>query len=140
MRTTLYIIIALVALFSLGSCTHNNGDIGPWFGTWHVESITCDAEPVSLDADYFFQFQSTVCRVSQVGDHEQVVESFGIWDDNGEGLAISFRDSTVFYIDMPGLEVNNIFALTEASSSSAVLSKVTSSNGAKYTYRLKKQP
>ena len=29
-------MILLAALLVVASCTTNNGDIGPWFGTWRV--------------------------------------------------------------------------------------------------------
>ena len=73
-------MVLLATLLVLGSCTRNHGDIGPWFGTWHVESINVDGAPVTVEGDYFFQFQSKVFRVSQVGGHEHLVESFGTWD------------------------------------------------------------
>ena len=139
-KTTLYIYIAAAfILISMISCTRNHGDIGPWFGTWHVESITADGTPVSFTGDYFFQFQSRVFRVSQVKAHEQLVESFGTWqNDEVAQMTITFPDPTVFYIEMPGLEVHNQFAVT-VSSKRAVFTK-TDESGITYTYSLKKQP
>lgn len=124
--------------FALGSCTHNNGDIGPWFGTWQVESITAGDNPINVSGDYFFQFQSKVIRVSCVSDHEQVVESYGTWQENDEGkMTVSFPDPTVHYIAMPGLEDHNDFTVTHASSSEVTLSK-TDQEGTAYRYHLKK--
>ena len=102
-KSTLYLLSA-VAVLLLTGCTRNHGDIGIWFGTWHVESITCDGEPVTVAGDYFFQFQSRVIRVSHVGGYEQTVESYGTWSDDGDGkLTITFPDPDVFYIVMPAL-------------------------------------
>ena len=123
----------------LGSCTRNHGDIGPWFGTWHVESITAGGSPISVEGDYFFQFQSKVFRVSQVTDHERTVESFGTWDENGDKMTIDFPDESVFYIVMPGLEAHNNFTVTTTSSRDVTFTK-TDNTGVIYTYRLKKQP
>ena len=141
MKKTLYIIMVLLAtLLVLGSCTRNHGDIGPWFGTWHVESITVDGGPVTVEGDYFFQFQSKVFRVSQVGDHEQLVESFGTWDEGEDGtMTITFPDPDVFYISMPGLEASNTFAVTMMSSCEAIFSRVTT-DGSSVVYHLHKQP
>ena len=134
--TTLFLLLSIL----LSSCTRNHGDIGPWFGTWHVESITLDGAPVEVYGDYFFQFQSTVFRVSNVSDHEQLVESFGVWDEGEDGtMTISFPDPDVFYISMPGLEVTNTFAITLPSSREAFFSRVTTS-GTSVTYHLHKQP
>ena len=44
----------MMVMLALGSCTRNHGDIGPWFGTWHVESITVGGASVATDGDYFF--------------------------------------------------------------------------------------
>ena len=123
----------------LSACTRNHGDIGIWFGTWHVEQITAAGTPVNVEGDYFFQFQSKVFRVSQVYGHEQLVESFGTWDENGSTMTVDFPDPTVYYIVMPGLEAHNSFTVTTASSHDVTFTK-TDVNGTIYAYRLKKQP
>ena len=140
-RTLLYISLLIMVVMSLGSCTRNHGDIGIWFGTWHVEQITAGGTPVNVEGDYFFQFQNKVFRVSKVYGHEQLVESFGIWDENEEigKMAVDFPDPTVYYIEMPGLEVHNEFTITRNSSKEITFTKKTN-DGIEYAYRLKKQP
>ena len=44
-RLTSHIALAVVALLMLGSCSKNNGDIGYWFGLWHVDAIEVNGEP-----------------------------------------------------------------------------------------------
>ena len=140
MKKTLLYIISIIALLMMASCTHNHGDIGPWFGTWHVEQITAAGTPLNVEGDYFFQFQSKVFRVSQVYGHEQQVESFGTWEENdGNMMTISFPDPTVYYIDMPGLEAHNSFTVSTTSSGDVTFTKTTA-DGTPYTYHLKKQP
>ena len=135
----------MMVVMALSSCTRNHGDIGPWFGTWHVESITASGsiyqyiEPVTVEGNYFFQFQSKVFRVSQVKGRYQLVESFGTWDENGDKMTIDFPDSDVFYIEMPGLEAHNNFTVTTTSSRDVTFTK-TDNTGVIYTYYLKKQP
>ena len=126
-------------LLVLGSCTRNHGDIGIWFGTWHVEQITADGMPVNVEGDYFFQFQSKVFRVSQVYGHEQIIESFGSWNEDGNTMTIDFPDSTVFYIEMPGLESHNSFTVTNLSSKEITFTK-SDTDGVVFSYHLKKQP
>jgi len=142
MKTPLHISLFLFLALVLGSCTRNHGDIGMWFGTWHVESITADEQPVNdAEGDYFFQFQSKVFRVSQVSGHETLVESFGTWAedaDNGK-MTITFPDPGVYYIEMRGLEEHNDFTVTMASSRDVTLVK-TDAAGITYAYHLKKQP
>ena len=123
----------------LGSCTRNHGDIGIWFGIWHVESITAGGSPVSVDGDYFFHFQNKVFKISQVGDHEQLVESYGTWDENDGKMTISFPDLTVYYIEVPGLEVHNDFTVTTTSSHEVTFTK-TDATGTTFAYHLRKQP
>ena len=146
-RTLLYIAVSLTLLLTLGSCTRNHGDIGIWFGTWHVETITRSGDmyqyigPIDIEGDYFFQFQSKVFRVSQVKDRVQLVESFGTWDESEDGnkMSISFPDPTVYYIEVPGLEANNVFTVARISSNEVTLTK-TDAAGTVFVYRLKKQP
>ena len=138
MKKTLY-ILSIVVLFALSACTRNHGDIGIWFGTWYVESITADGAPVAVEGDYFFQFQNKVFRVSQVTDHAQLVESFGTWNDSESGkMVIDFPDPDVFYIQMPGLEAHNAFTIVHSTSREVTLEKVAD-DGTGYTYHLKKQ-
>ena len=140
MKKTLSYIISLIAVLLLASCTRNHGDIGIWFGTWHVEQITASGAPVTVEGDYFFQFQNKVFRVSQVYGHEQLVESFGTWEEHDGGkMTVSFPDPTAYYIVMPGLEAHNDFTFTTASSHDVTFTK-TNADGTIYTYRLKKQP
>ena len=133
------IIIICTIMILLSACTRNHGDIGIWFGTWHVESITVDNVPAQVEGDYFFQFQSTVFRVSQVYGHEQLVESFGTWEEGDGKMTISFPDPDIFYIQMPGLEVHNDFTVATTSSHDVIFSRVTTA-GATVTYHLHKQP
>ena len=139
-KTTLY-ILSVIAVLLLGACTRNHGDIGIWFGTWHVEQIMAGGTPVNVEGDYFFQFQNKVFRVSQVYGHEQLVESFGAWSESedGNGMVVTFPDPTVYYIEMPGLEAENLFVVTRTSSREVTFAK-TDKHGTVYTYRLKKQP
>ena len=138
MKKTLF-IISVLSVLVLASCTRNHGDIGIWFGTWHVEQITADGTPRNVEGDYFFQFQSKVFRVSQVYGHEQLIDSYGTWDENGDKMIISFPDPSTFYITMPGLESRNDFTVTTTSSREITFTKVDAA-GTTFAYHLKKQP
>ena len=134
------ITIICMIMILLSACTRNHGDIGIWFGTWHVDQITAGGTPVNVEGDYFFQFQNKVFRVSNVGAHQQVEESYGTWQENEGGkMAIDFPDASVYYIVMPGLEAHNEFTVTTTSSSDVTFTK-TDANGTTYTYHLRKQP
>ena len=139
-KTTIY-ILSVIAVLLLSACTRNHGDIGIWFGTWHVEQITANGTPVNVEGDYFFQFQSKVFRVSQVYGHEQMVASYGTWEesDDGSKMTVSFPDPTVYYIVMPGLEDYNDFTITSKSSREVTFTK-SDKTGTAYAYHLVKQP
>ena len=139
MKKTTLCIISLLIVLLMGSCTRNHGDIGIWFGTWHVEQITADGNPVNVEGDYFFQFQNKVFRVSQVYGLNEMVESFGTWSEDGNTMTVDFPDPTVYYIVMPGLESHNSFTVTTSSSHDVTFTK-TNADGFIYSYRLKKQP
>ena len=138
MKKTLF-IISILSVLVLASCTRNHGDIGIWFGTWHVEQITAGGTPVNVEGDYFFQFQSHVFKVTQVSGHEQTVESYGTWTEDDDAMTITFPDPAVYYIVMPGLEATNDFSVTTTSSREVTLTK-RDATGTSYAYRLKKQP
>ena len=140
-KTSLYIALVILVTVSLGACTRNHGDIGIWFGTWHVERITIGGAPENVKGDYFFQFQSGVFRVSQVYGHEQLVESFGTWEESEDGakLTVNFPDAGMFYIQMPGLEAYNSFTVDNVSHGQIVLTK-TLPDGTSCSYFLKRQP
>ncbi len=140
MKRTIQIFLVAAMVLMLGACTRNHGDIGIWFGTWRVEQITVGGMPDPVDGDYFFQFQSKVFRVSRVYGHEQLVESYGTWEESEDGrLTVTFPDNSVFYIEMPGLEVRNEFVVQKSSGRQLVLTKVLA-DGSSCIYLLKKQP
>jgi len=134
------LLVATITLWLTG-CTRNNGDIGIWFGTWHVTSITADGAAVNYEGDYFFQFQTTVFRVSRVTDHEESVESFGTWseDEDASTLTVNFVDPDVYYLYVPGFDTVNAFHVTRMSSSQVTFTR-TADDGVTYVYSLKKQP
>ncbi len=103
MKTLQHILIALLALMGLSACTHNDGDIGPWFGTWQVEQITCDGENLP-DTYYnpstvplYLQFQGDMVTVRLTSTlHDERVD-YGTWVEGDGSLDISFPDSNVAY-------------------------------------------
>lgn len=102
MKTLQHILIALLALMGLSGCTHNDGDIGPWFGTWQVEDITGGAADYNLDypmdrGNYYMQFQGEMCTVIYISNqHDQLVD-YGTWIEDGDQMTISFPDRNVAY-------------------------------------------
>ena len=91
-----HIILAIIALTALSSCTHNNGDIGYWFGLWHLDSIEIDGEPdTAYDGNVYFMFQGKVFNLRWVAHAtHDYYDSFAQWQasDDGSSITISFLD------------------------------------------------
>lgn len=117
--------IALLVVLTTG-CTHNNGDIGSWFGTWNVERIELDGTTLAdYHGQYFFQFQSTVFCVRKVDEqHTDNLENYGRWSEDGDVLTITFPDAKVAYVDFSELlDADNRFTMVERGSRNVVLTR-----------------
>ncbi len=139
------LVCSLAAAFSLilPACTHNNGDIGIWFGTWHVEKVTTahDDQPVpDYKGNFYMQFQSKVIRITAndtLHNHEQ---SFGTWeaDEANHRLHINFPDAERFECSLTGIERQNTFVIEEADATHITISHIDSPDHISLRYYLKK--
>lgn len=88
-------VLCLIATMALSACLRDNGNIGDWFGTWHLESMDVDGE---VDADYngdiLWKFQNNIIMISQVNDllHTST-DSFGTWIEDDGRLLLNFTYS-----------------------------------------------
>lgn len=84
--------LAIAAILFAGSCTCNNGDIGPWFGTWHLNEITVDGEP---DEEYhgniFWQFQNDVVCMLVRSDYHGQKFHWGKWKEEPGKLILDYN-------------------------------------------------
>ena len=122
--TQLFGMVLLVTLAA--GCTHNNGDIGSWFGTWNVERIEIDGvAQADYQGQYFFQFQSTVFCVRKVDEQRtDYLEDYGRWSEDGDVLTIAFPDASVAYVDFSALlDADNRFTMVERGNRSVVLTR-----------------
>ncbi len=127
------------AILCMSSCTHNNGDIGLYFGLWHVESVECDGTLLDdYDGGYFFAFQSSVFQLRYTDEMQTEEYSAGTWAETDEGIDITFPDEDLRWVSLVGLdwEVVNHLKVESLSSSKMVLSVET--DGHTYRYTLKK--
>ncbi len=151
MKRISYIIITLLALVSFASCTHNNGDIGPYFGTWKVTEITINSVPESdYQGNLFWSFQTTVIGMTTVDPDLGVTtrESWGAWEQDGDILRLSFihtddsnpQQGSAKYSPLPeshlpaGVSELDIISI----SSSDMRLRYTATDGTIYGYSLKK--
>lgn len=98
MKTVRYIRLlaaVMLACFISSGCTHNNGDIGEWFGEWHLKSIEVNGQ---VDTDYtgdvLWKFQNNIVEmvvVSAVGHSH--TEHYGTWTSDDRTLTLNFTHS-----------------------------------------------
>lgn len=87
-------ILLLAMTCSFASCTHNNGDIGDWFGTWKLEKIEVDGSPAEYDGNIIWKFQSDIVWMGVVDDvMHTATNSFGTWTCIDDILTLNFTYS-----------------------------------------------
>lgn len=84
--TILYFIGIILALMSTG-CTKTDGDIGDWFGSWHLETIIINGEEETSYTDnpeIMFSFQGNIFNAAYM----ERAEIYGSWSYAGEILTL----------------------------------------------------
>ena len=149
MKITRKIIFAVLLGVLACACTHNNGDIGHWYGQWKLESIEADGSPVAdYEGNMFWAFQNKVfCIDKVIDDGLSHVMRWATWSQDGNTLLIDFRHSDGFspttdndYHPFPilGMESDAVNALTIETLSSGRLVQKYDAGDKLYTYRLRK--
>lgn len=140
-KTISRLAVALVGCAALMSCTHNNGDIGIWFGTWHVEEITIDgtvSEAYNAAPYWFFQFQSNVVQVKMSLPDHSFLASVGEWEEKDANLILTFPDEVYVKQLPPGIDAKRPTAMNiEHKSSKEVVLTFTGTDGHAYRYTLR---
>lgn len=87
-------LAVILLVCALGSCTQNNGYIGPIFGRWQLEEVESEGiGPFSYDHDVTWAFQSNIIQLMRsLPDHAVYMASggFSLKDDV---MRLSFPDS-----------------------------------------------
>lgn len=85
-------VIAICCILSVG-CTRNNGDIGVWFGTWKLESMSNKGN-IGNSPAIIWKFQNHVIEMQEVweGNHDSV-DHFGSWTQVDDHLILDFGHS-----------------------------------------------
>ena len=120
MKTLRYFAM-LAVLLATAACTHNNGDIGPWFGTWHIDYVGYDptaSSPIAPNADeqYFLQFQGDIVSLRVVNTVTHAEDAaYGTWSEGDNSLEITFPYADVAYTYLLGMsrERTNHFLIRE---------------------------
>ena len=86
------LVVALVAGVIVTGCTQNNGNIGDWFGEWHLESITVnDVDDDTYTGDVLWKFQNDIVEmvvVNAIGHSHS--EHYGTWSSDDAPLILNF--------------------------------------------------
>ncbi len=144
MKRISYILLILIA-FVVSGCTHNNGDIGPWFGTWKVVSIAPDQ---TYKGNYYWKFQSNVIEMMRNTDDLEYSSRYGTWEEKDGNLILDFThhvsgepSGSGAYMPFPELHISpgeiTTLHIDKLSGSEIVLT-YTADDGVTYTYTLKK--
>ena len=92
MKRIRYCFLLMISVIMLSGCTHPDGDIGEWFGSWHVEEIIINGE---LDETYaqnreenrlqvMVNFQGKIFNMAYI----EGTEIYGSWSYAGEVLTL----------------------------------------------------
>lgn len=90
-----FIIAVVTAVATLAStgCTQNNGDIGDWFGEWHLRSIEINgAADNGYSGDMLWKFQNNIVEMIVVSGHTHTGH-YGTWSEADGKLILNFTHS-----------------------------------------------
>ncbi len=142
-------ILLLVLLLATGGCTRNNGDIGPLFGNWRLDSMKADGEEVELYDDttllYVWAFQSSLVKIQTVQPHNDYRWAMGTWTLEGNTLSLDFNHTDIdgdynysppapLHLEGHGITPLHVTTLT----GSCLKAEYTAPTGVKYEYTLHK--
>ena len=144
-RLATHITIAIFALLALSGCTKNNGDIGNWFGLWHVDNIEIDGiDDSGYDGNFYFLFQGKVFCIRWVDEvNHESIEGYAQWQesDDGKTMTVNFVDSNyspTLYGAVPQTHLStvNTFDVVTLNNEKMVLQLTDPETGISYTYYL----
>lgn len=146
----IYTFLIFLSYIFLSGCTRNNGDIGPWFGSWLLYEIDVDNTPdKSFSGNVVWAFQSSVIKITVVNSYHQTDEYWGTWEDNNGVLTLNYTHSnaeTAPGTNEYGFPPNIFFPtcgiiklqILEQKNNRLILN-YTKTDGIKIIYRLQKQ-
>lgn len=144
------LIFTLFVTVVLCGCRVNNGDIGDFFGSWLLESMTVDGvEAEDFDSEStFWEFQNNIIKITRVTPQLNSDGRWGTWVDNGSQLFLDFTHyedgvapgtgsyQAPEWLDMPQ---NEIIALTfDKRASRRMILWRTDALGRRIAYSLRK--
>ncbi|MCM1021619.1 MAG: lipocalin-like domain-containing protein [Muribaculum sp.] len=144
MKKITLVILSILLFTAISGCTHNDGDIGPLFGSWQMTEITVDGQPVAdYNQNVFWMFQNSVVCLREILPHHEADNRWGQWrwaDKNTLLLNFDHHDELhqpddPVYLPLPitGLDAgDNLLHVDRLTSTRMTLTR------GNYTYRLRK--
>ncbi len=128
----------LLTLLALPGCTHNNGDIGDFFGKWKLVSIERnDLQPVAYEGNIFWDFQNTTISMISITTQHDTTQTYGNWTVDGDLLTISFPDADL--APLPELNLPRTCSMTiEKHTSKEMILNYHPANGENIIYTFRK--
>ena len=92
------ILFAIAATAIIAACTHNDGNIGDWFGAWKLREITINGTPdAAYGGNMFWKFQSATIEICVLDEYHGRTDSWGSWEEvtssSGKVLRLNFTHS-----------------------------------------------
>ncbi|MDE6378947.1 MAG: lipocalin-like domain-containing protein [Muribaculaceae bacterium] len=82
----LFFVLTLLA----AGCTQNNGHIGPVFGSWALDGITENGDPLELQDETVFSFQNEVVQVIRIHSSFEIEARYGNFSIEGDIMQFKF--------------------------------------------------
>lgn len=94
MKTKISLLLILICGL-LSSCTQNNGNIGPYFGSWLQYEMTIDGEKVTdfNPDETFWEFQNNIIEISRVNGMYEKNGRWGTWEERDGHLLLNYTHS-----------------------------------------------
>lgn len=85
-------LLLIILIATLSSCTQNNGNIGPYFGSWLQYDMTIDGEkaPDFKTDETFWEFQNNIIEISRVDGMYEKNGRWGTWEERDGQLLLNF--------------------------------------------------
>ena len=94
-------LTAVVLAAVLGSCTDNNGDIGPYYGVWALDRVTIDGtEATSWHDDEnwtVWEFQNNIIFIERDWPDGNYDRRVGTWSATDTELVLDFNHTNPEY-------------------------------------------
>lgn len=90
-----YIISFILIISTFFSCTRNDGNIGPWFGMWRIESIINNEIEESIN-DKYICFQSQVVCLRLIKENHEYDECYGLYEIRNNKIVFTLDEGKMY--------------------------------------------